>query len=268
MDKYKLKDKAPKSVVSYLTKLRVEEAEQPCVPILNSQYVHTQNVLIGTNRIATEAARVAAKNLGYHGCVWSHTVQGEARVLGEALASFAHTCLLPPSERSHLLFGSYDSSLPEMREDFLKLNSIIQEFLQDRQQQVCLVSGGEPTVTVTGGGRGGRNQEMALAFAIKLHELSDTKESTNKQGKESLHPHCVFVSLGTDGQDGPCDAAGAIVDGEVVRRALEQGLDPQTFLENNDSYNFFAKLDQGKHLIKTGLTGTNVMDIQLLLLLQ
>ena len=214
---------------------------------------------------------MASKKLGFRGCVWSHSVQGEARVLGEALATFAYNYLLEMNHRDSTQLerprtpAPLIHCLPEMKESFLNLDSTFQELLQDKPQLVCLISGGEPTVTVTGEGRGGRNQEMALAFAIKLHEL---KESAIEQGKGTLIPGCVFVSVGTDGQDGPCDAAGAIVDGEVVRQALEQDLDPKTFLTNNDSYNFFSMLDQGKHLIKTGLTGTNVMDVQLLLLYQ
>lgn len=285
LDKYTLRDKAPRSVISYLMTSSIErekKIEQPCVPVSNGQYIHTQNVLIGTNSIATESALLAAEKLGFHSCVWSHSVQGEARVLGEALATFAYNCLLEMNQRDSTQMESphvqgipapfikdlFNYSLPEMRESFLKLDSSFQELLHDKPHLVCLISGGEPTVTVTGEGRGGRNQEMALAFAIKLHELSGAKESANKKGKDTLIPCCVFVSVGTDGQDGPCDAAGAIVDGKVVRHALEQGLDPRAFLTNNDSFNFFSMLDQGKHLIKTGLTGTNVMDVQLLVLTQ
>ncbi|MCF8885042.1 MAG: glycerate kinase [Aigarchaeota archaeon] len=106
----------------------------------------------------------------------------------------------------------------------------------------ALICGGETTVTVRGHGIGGRNQELALSSSINLKELDK----------------CVLVSVGTDGVDGPTDAAGAIVDNETYRESLEMGLNPIEYLLNNDSYNFFKKL--GDHVI-TGPTGTNVGDI-------
>ena len=110
----------------------------------------------------------------------------------------------------------------------------------------CVISGGETTVTIRGSGLGGRNQEFALAAALDLAGLRDL----------------VLLSAGTDGTDGPTDAAGAIADGATVARARTQGLDPEEFLRNNDSYHFFEHLGG---LVKTGPTGTNVADIQILL---
>jgi glycerate-2-kinase len=105
-------------------------------------------------------------------------------------------------------------------------------------------------VTVRGKGTGGRNQELALAFALEI------------AGTEGI----AMLSAGTDGTDGPTDAAGALVDGGTINKALKQGLDPKAFLENNDSYTFFREYDAGTgeqaHL-KTGPTGTNVMDLQI-----
>ncbi len=106
----------------------------------------------------------------------------------------------------------------------------------------CLVLGGETTVTLRGNGLGGRNQEMALAAAIAL------------QG----WPDVLVVCLGTDGTDGPTDAAGAFADGDTVQRAQALGLDPLDFLARNDAYHFFRALDD---LIITGPTQTNVNDL-------
>ena len=114
------------------------------------------------------------------------------------------------------------------------------------QPPACLLSGGETTVTVRGAGLGGRNQEFSLAAAIAI------------DGK----PNAVVVSFGTDGSDGPTDAAGAIAAGDTVARASVLGLDPAAYLENNDSYHFFEPLHD---LIKTGPTNTNVMDIRFVL---
>jgi glycerate 2-kinase len=106
----------------------------------------------------------------------------------------------------------------------------------------CLVWGGETTVTVRGQGWGGRNQELALAAALALEGL----------------PNVLLVALGTDGTDGPTDAAGAVATGETVARARALGLDPSTHLADNDAYPFFDALDD---LIRTGPTGTNVNDL-------
>jgi glycerate 2-kinase len=110
----------------------------------------------------------------------------------------------------------------------------------------CLISGGETTVTVKGTGLGGRNMELALSFAKEIDGMNGI----------------TLLSAGTDGQDGPTDAAGAIADGGSIRTAKALGLDPEEYLRNNDSYHFFRKLDT---LFITGPTGTNVMDIQVTL---
>jgi len=107
-----------------------------------------------------------------------------------------------------------------------------------------LIFGGETTVTVTGKGRGGRNQELVLGA---IREIEDER--------------MVILSCGTDGIDGNSDAAGAVGDGTSIRRAEAAGMDAESYLENNDSYHFFKKLND---LIITGQTGTNVMDIQII----
>lgn len=115
------------------------------------------------------------------------------------------------------------------------------------QRSLCFISGGETTVTVTGKGLGGRNMELALSFAMEIEGINGVS----------------LISAGTDGTDGPTDAAGAIVDGQTVVRARALGMDPETFLKNNDSYHFFKEIDD---LFVTGPTGTNVMDIQIMVL--
>jgi len=110
----------------------------------------------------------------------------------------------------------------------------------------CIISGGETTVTIRGKGLGGRNQEFVLAAALDIQELEGV----------------VILSGGTDGTDGPTDAAGAIADADTVRRALELGFDANAYLDDNDSYHFFGKLGD---LLTTGPTNTNVMDLRLIL---
>ncbi|MFZ5865552.1 MAG: glycerate kinase type-2 family protein [Thermodesulfobacteriota bacterium] len=110
----------------------------------------------------------------------------------------------------------------------------------------CVLSGGETTVVVKGSGLGGRNQEFGLSLVKRAAELPDT----------------VFLSAGTDGTDGPTDAAGALVDCSSLSRAKDLGIDPESYLRDNDSYHFFEKLGD---LIITGPTRTNVMDVRIVL---
>ncbi len=112
----------------------------------------------------------------------------------------------------------------------------------------CVIAGGETTVTVRGDGKGGRNQELVLAAAIEIAALPGAQ--------------IVVLSAGTDGTDGPTDAAGAIADAETVARAAGRGLDARAFLANNDAYHFFEPLGD---LVMTGPTNTNVNDVTVVL---
>ena len=109
-----------------------------------------------------------------------------------------------------------------------------------------LIFGGETTVHLKGKGLGGRNLETALAA---VRPMAD-------------HPGCAMVTLATDGEDGPTDAAGAIVTSETLSRALALGCDPDEYLRDNDSYHFFEKTGG---LLKIGSTGTNVNDLTFLI---
>ncbi len=137
----------------------------------------------------------------------------------------------------------------EAREVAAKLVRLAKDVAAGREgpaRPACLLVGGETTVTVHGKGRGGRNQELVLAAALELDEM----------------PGVVLLGAGTDGTDGPTDAAGAFADGKTAGRARALGIDGRAFLEENDSYRFFHSLGD-LHL--TGPTGTNVMDITVFL---
>jgi len=110
------------------------------------------------------------------------------------------------------------------------------------KKPACAIAGGETTVTILGNGKGGRNQELALGAVGQIDNLRD----------------CCLISIATDGEDGPTDAAGAFVTGRTQARAKEKGLDHEEYLANNDAYNFFKITD---NLIKIGPTGTNVNDL-------
>lgn len=137
----------------------------------------------------------------------------------------------------------------EAREVAIVLAAIAREVVHSNNpiaRPACILASGETTVTVRGRGLGGRSQELALAAALKIQGLEDV----------------LILSAATDGTDGPTDAAGAIVDGSTVARALARGLDPQRFLADNDSYHFFAQLGD---LVITGPTNTNVNDLMIIL---
>ncbi len=179
----------------------------------------TRTIIVGGISLALAAARERASKLGYDAAIDTAELQGEARDAARMLAGKAIEI------RGNLKPG----------------------------EKRCLLSGGETTVTVRGKGRGGRNQELALAFARAIEGI----------------PGITLLSAGTDGTDGPTDAAGAAVDGDTARAARELGLDPEAYLVNNDSYSFFARLDArggGNHQVVTGPTGTNVMDLQIMLI--
>lgn len=167
-------------------------------------FERVQNVLVAGNAQAAESAQRQARSEGFHPVWLGDDWQGEAQRVGRELCRI------------------------------LKATSTPRPF--------CLIAGGETTVTLRGGGRGGRNQELALA---SVRELADVRD-------------ILLVALATDGEDGPTDAAGAVVTEETLRRGLALGLSPEFFLEENDSYAYFNALDD---LLKPGATGTNVNDL-------
>ena len=136
----------------------------------------------------------------------------------------------------------------EARQSAVAHVEAVQAAARERPRPLCVVSSGETTVTVTGSGKGGRNQEFALASAVA--HMGDTTRY-------------VMASVGTDGIDGPTDAAGAIADSTTISRAQRAGLAPDSYLSDNNAYAFFDALGD---LIHTGPTGTNVGDLQVILL--
>jgi glycerate 2-kinase len=185
-------------------------SELPDTPKAGNEFVaRVQNVIVGSNRLAAEAAVRQAQASGLEGLLLSTFVEGEAREVARVAAALAKELVI------------YDQPVP---------------------RPACLVWGGETTVTVKGQGKGGRNQELALAAALPMQGLPDV----------------VLVALGTDGTDGPTDAAGAVATGETVARAQVRGRDPRAHLADNDAYPFFDALGD---LIRTGPTGTNVNDL-------
>ncbi|KAL1131154.1 hypothetical protein AAG570_012391 [Ranatra chinensis] len=128
--------------------------------------------------------------------------------------------------------------------------------LLPREEGICLLFGGEPTVKVSGSGKGGRSQELALRFSIEV--------SNGNSGLDEFE--VALLCGGTDGIDGPTDAAGAIAYSGQLKEATDQNIDYQSYLGNNDSYEYYSKLNSGEDHIKIGHTFTNVMDIHILII--
>lgn len=237
----------PDGVMQYL-----QQSDQKGDHAKLDEFPHVQNVIVGSNRFAVEAAFKRAKELGYTPIVLSTTLSGEARDVGSIFSDLAQL--------------AWNGRVPHLSPASKALLSdhIINQVITARNSKkpVCIIAGGETTVTLQGKGSGGRNQELALALAI---DVSKNAENFTSKSDDRLKGGLVLLSAGTDGQDGPTPAAGAIADQCQVAEALNDGLDPQGFLKHNDSYSFYSTFKNGRDHLITGLTGTNVMDIQILL---
>lgn len=212
--KYGLGDSLPETVRLIMERGLSGEIED--TPSAGSPaFERTSNILIGTNHQALAAAGKKASSLGYNTVILSSQITGEAREAAKFYMGIA----------ADLVGHQSLASLP-----------------------ACLIAGGETTVTLRGGGMGGRNQEMALAFLSEL------------KGHSELADHVVFLSGATDGNDGPTDAAGGFADSEILRGCI--GVDLQAGIDDSDSYHVLERIGA---LLKTGPTNTNVCDIQIII---
>jgi glycerate 2-kinase len=211
--KYQLTEKLPVSIIRWLQQglaKQIPDTPKPGDPLFNKSH----NYLIGTNRIALEAAATIAKELQYTPVIITDELKGEAKDKAKEL--------------------------------------VLQAQLYQGPRPACLLLGGETTVTINSPGKGGRNQEFALAALIELQKAFPNSEAMP-----------VLLCAGTDGTDGPTDAAGAVADAAVIKLAAQRKLIAEDYLTQNDSYNFFHQT--GGHVI-TGPTHTNVMDIVVVLI--
>lgn len=202
LKKYQIEGQVPASIVQVLTSGGPRRASEH----ESSRLRRVQNIIIGDNRLAALAAREQAEREGIPGEILTNELQGEARKVGGDLAR-------------------------HLRAECTR-----------RPRPFCLIAGGETTVRVTGDGKGGRNQEVALGAVDEL------------DGGENI----MLIALATDGDDGPTDAAGAVATGESARRAQALEMRAADYLSRNDAYVFFERLGD---LIQTGPTGTNVNDL-------
>lgn len=202
--KYGIAGRVPASVRDRIVRGE-PETPKPGDPLFR----RVRNTVVGSNRLALDAAAKRARELGYRTLVLSSEIEGETREIARMHAAIAR--------------------------EIVKTGRPV-------RAPACIVTGGETTVTLQGDGLGGRNQEFVLAAAIDIAGL----------------PNAAVFSAGTDGTDGPTDAAGAIADGATLAR----NPDARRYLDANDSYHYFESLND---LIQTGPTNTNVMDVRLIL---
>jgi len=208
LERYNVVADAPAPIVERLRRGMAGQIAETLKPG-DPRFARVHNLLVGSNLQAAEAALATARAAGFHTLLLTTYLQAEAREAGRMLAAIARELA--------------DSGQPLPR-------------------PACIIAGGETTVTLRGSGRGGRNQELALAAVADLAGLPDV----------------ALVALATDGGDGPTDAAGAIVTGTTLERARACGLDPAAHLARNDAYPFFDALGD---LLKPGPTETNVNDL-------
>jgi hydroxypyruvate reductase len=207
--RYRLENRLPMEVVR-----RLQAEDAPGWSDTSPEHRgRVRNVVVGSNRDLLQGARSRAETLGYSVRIVTDRLVGEARLVGRNMASLVGSILSRESARGRPL---------------------------------CLLAGGETTVTVRGEGKGGRCQEFTLSAALVIDGTP-----------------IVCLAAGSDGTDGPTDAAGAIADGRTVGRARKMALDPVEHLDRNDAFPLFDRLHD---LIRTGPTRTNVLDLYLFLL--
>jgi hydroxypyruvate reductase len=197
------------------------ETPKPGDPLFDRVRHH----LLATNQLALQACADKALALGYEPIVFQAPLEGEARELG---LPFLQQCI-------------------SQMEQYKKAGDLAPR---------CFLAGGETTVTLTGSGKGGRNQELILSVLVNCLKSAELFDQLNSYS-------FAILSGGTDGTDGPTDAAGAVLDEHLLNKIRKNGPDPQSFLTNQDAYTFFSSTGG---LVKTGPTQTNVMDLLIILL--
>lgn len=202
LEKYSLADKLPASVKRHI-QLGIDGLIEDTPKSEDPVFQHVYQKIIGSSIIALEAAAIQARAIGFEHIYVSGDLCGDAALIGQGIVN---------------VLEQYSGGLP-----------------------ACFLYGGETTVTVSGHGKGGRNQQLALSAVATMNKNNIT-----------------LLAAGTDGTDGPTDAAGAIADAQVISTMHDRMLDPVHFLENHDAYHFFEQVDA---LLKTGATQTNVMDL-------
>lgn len=215
---------------------------------------NVKNYIIGSNKMSLNAAAIECRKLDYLPIILSNTVTGDIKIISEKYAKMAILLVrFFNKELSIEILRNKINNLyiPGLDTEYLKQLSDLSKY-----DKICLILGGEITVEVKGTGVGGRNQELALEFSKYMHNSTDAIKNYD----------IYFLSAGTDGIDGPTDAAGAVGYGNLIEDSINESLDTNNFIKNNDSYNFYKQFRNGELHLITGHTSTNVMDLHLLII--
>ena len=259
------------------------------------QFKHVNNIIIANNLLALEAAKIESLKREFSSVILRNDVKGEVHNVSLAyVRTIFYICLALEKSIERKDFFEKMEKDPLLPLDSKKVDEIFDSIEESSSSGIILIGGGEPTVKVTGSGKGGRNQELALYFSLDWL-------ATIKSHPDLSKYEVIFLSGGTDGQDGPTDAAGAfgypaiapiihhlkekVRKMQIQKNYVSENSEPKSFPENldliskeieklipevvlreNDSYNFYSRFKKGEDLIKTGLTGTNVMDLHLILI--
>ncbi|XP_045479181.1 glycerate kinase [Harmonia axyridis] len=217
-------------------------------------FVKVDNFIIGNNRIATQAIVNRTKGLKLQCFTLSTNVSGDVEEISDFYVKIA--TIFQAFRTNKKTNDEVIDYLISIQSNLVLYENAWEEQIKnlDSNRDIIVVLAGEPTVFVTGKGIGGRNQQLALSFALKLSQMENAE----------FYKEIQFMSCGTDGIDGPTNAAGAIGFCNMVAEAKEENLNAEEYLKDNDCYNFFKHFSGGKYLIKTGHTGTNVMDVHLM----
>lgn len=242
LQKYSLLD----GISDEIRKVLEAKGQKNKAPVMNGEYQHVWNNLIGNNEVAINAAMVQSCTLGYRTVILSTHIQGEVSKVARFYAKLTKGVLDPDFPLEALL--------KTCKHECKISDSAIKDVCCLRSEgKLCILGAGELSVVVHGKGRGGRNQQLALEFSVEFNKFD-------------LDGDITFLSCGTDGIDGPTDAAGAIGTSHLVNNSLAEGINPLDYLSDNDSYGFYSRYAGGNHLVRVGHTGTNVMDVHVILI--
>ncbi|XP_074094169.1 glycerate kinase isoform X2 [Cotesia typhae] len=239
---------------------------------------HVKNFIIGNNSLAIENAKQECTRKGLTSVILFNNIQGLVVQISRMYAKLCSLVCKTFNESSSMEnFNASINNDPDLSLFSSKAKEIYQA-TKAIEGGLILIAGGEPSVLVVGSGKGGRNQELALRFSQDWFKISDCNQEFNSFD-------VILLSASTDGQDGPNDASGAFGYAEIYSTAIQllelmkirflneakdgisntreliENIDVGNVLKNNDSYNFYSRFKKGSDLLKTGLTGTNVMDL-------
>ncbi|XP_011310895.1 glycerate kinase-like [Fopius arisanus] len=253
----------PSEVFQIIDKYNIKNIDTEIIKLLNSndtrdknKFNNVNNFVIGNNSCAINAARGEAMKKNFKVIYLFNDVEGLVKNVSKMYVKLVHIfCKILDNSITKKEFTDCvknSEGLETICEKVDAIFSILEEHSETNDKRLVLIGAGEPSVVVTGTGKGGRNQELALQFSLDWAQETETSPKLKKFD-------VLLLSAGTDGQDGPTDADGAFGRADIAKN--EKSKD---YLMNNDAYNFYSDFEDGGDLLKTGFTGTNVMDLHLI----